>query len=224
MTAHAPPDNQIREIREAGPVPVQRGRKGDAILAAARRLFLDHGFDAVSMDMVAQQAPVSKATLYAHFTNKEELFTAVVVDQANRIFVEVWRIAPDSDDISDLLRHIAEKFVDIFLTGDAMSLHRAVVAVVPRFPAIGVTIFESGPQMLTTRLAELLAQAHRKGRLNIPNPQLAAIQFLSLVRGNLDIRGLLLPATSPDRAEVEAQIDAGIDLFLQVYAPSGGRE
>jgi TetR/AcrR family transcriptional repressor of mexJK operon len=220
MTARAPLDDRIRETREAGAVPVQRGRKAGSILAAARKLFLDHGFDAVAMDMVAQQAPVSKATLYAHFSSKEELFTAVVVDEAHRVLAEVWRVAPERADIGDMLRHIAQKFVDIFLMGDAMSLHRAVIGVVPRFPAIGAAIFESGPKALTGRLAEFLAEAHRQGRLDIPNPPLAANQFLSLVRGDLDIRGLLLPATPPGRAEIEAQVDAGIDLFLRFYAPS----
>jgi AcrR family transcriptional regulator len=213
-------EDQIREGREAGAVPVQRGRKAGLILAAARELFLDHGFDAVAMDMVAQQAPVSKATLYAHFSSKEELFTAVVVDEAHRVLADVWRAAPERDDIRDMLRHIAQKFVDIFLMGDAMSLHRAVIAVVPRFPSIGAAIFECGPRALTERLAEFLADAHQKGRLTVPEPVLAASQFLSVVRGDLDIRGLLLPATPPDLAEVEAQIEAGIALFLDHYAPS----
>ena len=106
MSMRAPLEDQIREGREAGAVPVQRGRKAGLILAAARELFLDHGFDAVAMDMVAQQAPVSKATLYAHFSSKEELFTAVVVDEAHRVLAEVWRAAPERDDIRDMLRHI----------------------------------------------------------------------------------------------------------------------
>jgi AcrR family transcriptional regulator len=224
MMAHMPPDDRMREARQARAVPAQRGRKGDAILAAARGLFLHHGFDAVTMDMVAQQAPVSKATLYAHFASKEDLFTAVVVDHADRICDEVWRIAPESDDVGEVLRHIARKFVDIFLTREAMSLLRAIVAVVPRFPAIGATIFESGPKALMAHLAEFLAEAHRRGRLNIPNPPLAANQFLSIVRGDFDIRGLLLSGTPPDGAEAEAQIDAGIELFLRFYAPSGRRE
>lgn len=221
MIARAPSNDQIRGNREAGAAPVQRGRKASSILAAGRGLFLEHGFDAVTMDMVAQRAPVSKATLYAHFASKEDLFTAVVVDEADRVFEAVWRIVPASDDIGDMLRHIAQKFVDIFLSGEAMSLQRVVIGVVPRFPAIGVAIFESGPKALTERLEEFLADAHRKGRLNVPNPALAATQFLGLVIGDLDIRGLLLPAAQPDHAKVGAQVEAGVELFLHFYSPSG---
>ena len=44
------------------------------ILDAARRLFLEHGYAVTSMDVVAQLAGVSKATVYARFESKEQLF------------------------------------------------------------------------------------------------------------------------------------------------------
>lgn len=216
MSPRPAPDSDT--AMDQGDGSARRNRKAASILAAARELFLDHGFDAVSMDMVARQAPVSKATLYAHFASKEDLFTAVVVDEAKRVTDEVWRIAPGSNDVAAVLRHVAEKFVDIFLSEHAMFLQRAVIGVVPRFPSIGAAIFESGPRVLTGRLAQFLAQAHDRGLLNVPNPTLAATQFLSVVRGDLDIRGLLLPAAPPGHAEIEAQIEAGIELFLRFYA------
>lgn len=48
--------------------------KRDAILAAARQLFPQLGFDRTSMDTIAERAMVSKATVYAHFASKEVLF------------------------------------------------------------------------------------------------------------------------------------------------------
>ncbi|WP_051987782.1 TetR/AcrR family transcriptional regulator [Bosea sp. UNC402CLCol] len=221
MTTRAPPrGGGTRDPRSAGLAPTQRDRKVGSILAAARALFLDHGFDTVSMDMVARQAPVSKATLYAHFASKEELFTAVVVDEAERMTDEIGRIVTDRSDIAAVLKRVAEKFVDIFLSEQAMFLQRAVIGVVPRFPSIGAAIFESGPKALTEHLAAFLGEAHRASKLHVPNPTLAAKQFLSLVRGDLDITRLLLPAAVPSRAELETQIEAGIDLFLHFYAPS----
>jgi TetR/AcrR family transcriptional regulator, mexJK operon transcriptional repressor len=219
MVAQAPRHDDTRQDSEAGSPRRRHNRKVALILAAARELFLAHGFDAITMDMVARQSTVSKATLYAHFTSKEELFTAVIVDEVNRVSAEIWRITPDTDDVASVLRHVAQNFMDIFLTERAMFFRRAVVGAVPRFPSIGVAIFESGPKALTDRLAQFLATAHERRRLTVPNPALAAAQFLSLVRGDLDIRGLLLLATPPSRAEADAQIEAGIDLFMSFYAP-----
>jgi len=48
------------------------------LLDAALDLFIEHGFNATRLEDVAQRAGVSKGTLYIYFTNKEELFKAVI--------------------------------------------------------------------------------------------------------------------------------------------------
>src|SRR5262245_33864929 len=58
--------------------------KAESILAAAKQSFLAAGFGAVSMDTIAREAGVSKATVYAHFSGKEELFGAVVGRECER--------------------------------------------------------------------------------------------------------------------------------------------
>ncbi|QZQ53838.1 TetR/AcrR family transcriptional regulator [Curtobacterium sp. TC1] len=48
------------------------------ILAEAKNVFLELGFDRTSMDLVAQRAQTSKRSLYAHFETKDVLFVAVI--------------------------------------------------------------------------------------------------------------------------------------------------
>ena len=60
--------------------------KAATVLRAARHAFLASGFGAVSMDAIAREAAVSKATVYAHFNSKEALFGAVVADVAEQHF------------------------------------------------------------------------------------------------------------------------------------------
>ena len=55
---------------------VPPGGKAESVLSAAKRAFLSAGFGAVSMDTIAREAGVSKATVYAHFGSKEDLFGA----------------------------------------------------------------------------------------------------------------------------------------------------
>jgi AcrR family transcriptional regulator len=56
----------------------QRAGRGarDRILAAATELFWANGINATGMDQLAEQAQVSKRTLYAHFASKDELISA----------------------------------------------------------------------------------------------------------------------------------------------------
>ncbi|MCF3123843.1 TetR family transcriptional regulator [Streptomyces arenae] len=54
-----------------------RGRGGrERVLAAAARLFAAQGINATGMEQVAEEAPVSKRTLYAHFRTKNDLVIA----------------------------------------------------------------------------------------------------------------------------------------------------
>ncbi|MDV9189945.1 TetR/AcrR family transcriptional regulator, partial [Streptomyces sp. SR27] len=61
----------------SGPSGPRAARKRQAVLRAARDLFLREGFG-VGMDAIAAEAGVSKVTVYNHFGSKEALFTAVV--------------------------------------------------------------------------------------------------------------------------------------------------
>jgi len=54
-------------------------RKQEAIKAAAKELFLLHGYASTTMEMVAARAGVSIMTLYRHFRGKDVLFQAVIL-------------------------------------------------------------------------------------------------------------------------------------------------
>ncbi|MEU8892224.1 TetR family transcriptional regulator [Streptomyces sp. NPDC048442] len=59
----------------------RRGRGGrERILAAAAQLFAAQGINATGMEQVAERAPVSKRTLYAHFRTKNDLVIAHLQD------------------------------------------------------------------------------------------------------------------------------------------------
>ncbi|MER5301166.1 TetR family transcriptional regulator [Streptomyces lasiicapitis] len=64
--------------------PQRRGRGGrERILAAAAHLFATQGINATGMEQVAEEAPVSKRTLYAHFRTKSDLVIAHLQDLAS---------------------------------------------------------------------------------------------------------------------------------------------
>lgn len=50
----------------------------DALVEVARRLFGQQGFNATSLEEIVSEAGVTKGALYHHFSDKEELFLAVV--------------------------------------------------------------------------------------------------------------------------------------------------
>jgi AcrR family transcriptional regulator len=66
-----------------------RTARGEAtrerLLAAARRLFGERGYEATSIEMVLESSRVARGALYHHFRSKAELFDAV----AEEVFVEI---------------------------------------------------------------------------------------------------------------------------------------
>src|SRR4051812_41247107 len=78
-------------------------QKREAILAAARQLFLGDGFERTSVDAIAATAGVSKRTVYDYFGDKRTLLVAVV-EQAVQALSAAVGIAIDENlrDVDDL--------------------------------------------------------------------------------------------------------------------------
>src|SRR5260370_20532628 len=91
--------------------------KAETILAAAERAFLAAGFGAVTMDRVASEAGVSKATVYAHFHSKEALFGAVIAHLSERRFPRVFALAPGPVHIRASLTDNPLRLLPLLLSG-----------------------------------------------------------------------------------------------------------
>lgn len=205
----APPPASTRDVGSAGNVKVLR------ILAAARALFLHRGYGETSMDAIARHAAVSKATLYSHFNGKDALFAALMTAECRHLSDQIGARALDLPDIRDALLRVAQDFNNLLCTGDGLVMFRIVVAEAPRFPELGRIFYDSGPTVMIDRIASLLHRASDLGQLTMRDPRMAAIQFISLIRGELHLTRILgLKSASRNAA---GYIEASVDLFLAGY-------
>jgi AcrR family transcriptional regulator len=93
-----------------------RGRMTSAerreqLIAIARRLFAERGFDGASVEEIAARAEVSKPVVYEHFGGKEGLY-AVVVDREVRQLLDMMRSALTSGQPRELLEQAALALLD----------------------------------------------------------------------------------------------------------------
>jgi AcrR family transcriptional regulator len=65
--------------------PAEAAQTKEAILAAARRLFAERGYNGVSVPDIARAVDVTHGALYHHFPTKEALFRAVFADIENEL-------------------------------------------------------------------------------------------------------------------------------------------
>lgn len=80
-----PVSNQGSVGGGGGPATRDAARSQAAILAAATREFVAHGFSGASVNEIAAGAGINKRMLYHYFGNKEGLFLAVLEDAYERI-------------------------------------------------------------------------------------------------------------------------------------------
>ncbi|MFC3127072.1 TetR/AcrR family transcriptional regulator [Pseudoroseomonas globiformis] len=194
--------------------------KRRAILEGAAALFMAEGFGAVSMDAVARTAGVSKATLYAYFSGKDALFAEIIRGNCRRMQAA----APPSFSSHDLpldraLVEFGEHWLNFLLQPQVRALHRMVIAECGRIPELARAFYEAGPLAVRAWVAGWLAEEVLRGRLRPgTDPDLAAEQFLSLLRGDLFLRATLglEPQANPEAVSALArQAAAG---FLAIYA------
>ncbi len=195
------------------------GGKAETILAAAERAFLAGGFGAVTMDAIAREAGVSKATVYAHFTGKEELFGAIVARVSERRFGGFSAEALDPLDIAASLTTIAHRFLDLVLSPEAISLNRIIVGEVTRFPVLGQVFWAAGPERQRAQIEAFLRRAAQAGSLAIPDPRLAAEQFAALARGEIHLHSLMRLENPADPAALGAAAASAVATFLRAFRP-----
>ena len=194
--------------------------KAALILRGARRAFLAGGFGAVSMDAIAREAGVSKATVYAHFGSKEDLFGAVVADVAEERFGGFSALELDPHDVEASLNTIARRFLDLVLSPEAVAVNRIIIGEATRFPALGDVFWQAGPERNRQQIEGFLRRAVEAGSLKIEDVRLAAEQFSSLVRGEVHLRHLFGLDAPRNSAVLRAAATNAVATFLRAF---GGR-
>lgn len=192
--------------------------KAEAILAAAERSFLARGFGATSMDAIAREAAVSKATVYAHFADKATLFGAVITRLNERRFGGFSVEALDPDDVEASLTLFARRFLELILSPEAIALNRIIIAEVPRFPELGEAFWQAGPARSRVQIEAFLRRANAAGTLAVAEPRGAAEQFVALARGEIHMRQLLRPDGEIGAKAIAAAASSAVRVFLRAFA------
>lgn len=193
------------------------------ILSAARDLFLSQGYGNTSMDAVAKHAGVSKSTLYAHFENKEQLFGAVVGTVRQRLHDALTSVSTTHErDIRKMLTQIGTQFMRYVTEPTSLTIFRVVIGEIQKFPELGREMYQSGNSVIIRTVADFFRQWADAGLLNVEDTMLAARQFLSLVKGDLQFRCLLDIDQNATETDIKRNVEGAVSMFLDHYGPQKG--
>src|SRR3546814_17884423 len=141
MTAPTPSSNELNA-------------KALTVLRAARNVFLTHGFSAATTDMIQREAGVSKSTVYAHYANKEALFTAVIEAECAAFTNTVQGIKFRPGKLRETLTLLARASLNIVFAPGGLAIFRLVIDEGPRLPQLPRTFLPAAPSGMTATGAE----------------------------------------------------------------------
>ncbi|WP_426112087.1 TetR/AcrR family transcriptional regulator [Pseudomonas sp. DSP3-2-2] len=191
--------------------------KRQAILDAAKNLFVRNGYASTSMDAVAAEAGVSKLTVYSHFTDKETLFSSAVVARCEEQMPELFFDLHSELPVETLLLNIARSFNRLINSPESIELHRLMVTLGTQDPMLSQTFFEAGPQRILQEMERFLARLEKTGELRFDSARTAAEHFLSLIKGTCNFRLLVGCGELPDDASAERHVRDVVGLFMRAY-------
>ena len=146
----------------------------DAIIRIASRLLADKGFEAMTVDEVAASVGIAKASLYKHFSSKEDLAAAAMVRVMERAQNYLKNLPPAPP--MDQLRTVARWTMELKLRGEMPSLPSQNSTL--RAKLMADVAHMDGLIEVSDRLGEWIEAAQAQGLINRSLPAIAVLYTL----------------------------------------------
>ena len=147
----------------------------DAIIQAVNRLLADKGFEAMTVDQVAADVGIAKASLYKHFPSKEDLAAAAMVSVMKRAQAFLDTLPAEASAI-DKLRAVVKWTMGLKLAGEMPSLPSQNSSL--RTTLMGNQAYLGGLMDVSLRLGVWIEMAQASGQLNPKLPPIAVLYTL----------------------------------------------
>lgn len=224
MTTATRPEPEAEPKRGGGrPTRAEAARRQAHLIEVATRLFMERGFDATSIDAIAEAAGMSKPTVYARYRDKRELFEAVLRERIARWIAPLAAAAEAQadregpEDVEAALDDLSRTMLAYGQTPGAAMLKRALVAQALQFPDLARLAHEEGWLRGVRAVAQILSAFARRGQIAVAEPMIAADLFISLIIGRSAQTQLYGLAVDPDMQERRRK--AAVKLFLDGLKP-----
>lgn len=190
--------------------------KRESILVAATPLFLENGYDRTSLVQIAQQAGVSRATLFKQFPTKAALFEAAVLAAGSSAAPEP--VDVNVEDLHAGLVTLGRAYTQLLTRPEMAALMRTVIAESPRFPELRERTFDFGTLPVLSALERYLREAHDAGVAEIDDQEMASAQFLGMIASAVFWPRLIHGTWSMSADEEELVIQGAARTITARYA------
>jgi len=207
-------------VRLGRPPKDCEGEVEERILNAARKVFLEHGFEGSSVDEIAVAARSGKPTIYARIGDKRALFTAVVMRDVVGRIGQFKNEAPNEGTIEERLARVATALLQWTLESERMALLRLAIAEVNRFPDLASQVSQNAQQLSTEVAVRVLGEMTQSDDIGAlaafaaDRIAVTARTFLDLVVVPVLLRGLFEHQVNVLSEEISTHIKRRVTFFL----------
>jgi TetR/AcrR family transcriptional repressor of mexJK operon len=194
------------------PTRQEAERRHRELLAATKRLLLERGWEATSIEEIARQAGVAKRFIYARYPDKPSLFFAAVAQFRDEQIGALGTLAAPPADVEEGLLSLAQQIFAVAMREDTLAIVRLFLTEAPRMPDFAKLFAKSFPQRGLSGIAGFLSTYADRGALTLEDPEIAAEQFAMLVIG-VPQRLAMLGHRDPPEKEAR-RLQAAVRLFL----------
>jgi AcrR family transcriptional regulator len=204
----------------------RRGRPTNRALAqtivdAASELFVELGFQATTLDKVAQRAKISKLSIYRRFENKEALFSAAIAAGCHQSFAPQALLEGVEGSVEDQLMAVGSSLLRTLLRSDVSSIEAMVMADKTNRNSLSKLHYEAGPAHVIAQIEALLRQLHAKALLDVPDSLRSARLFAALFKGSdLLMIARFDQARAEDDNEIESYCRSAVAMFIAAHRRS----
>ncbi|NKC02596.1 TetR/AcrR family transcriptional regulator [Brucella haematophila] len=206
----------------AGSAAMKPGQcmKRDFILCSAARVFSRDGFQGASIDLIANEAGVSRQTIYNHYRDKEALLAAVVEDALDRMNASLFAVLSTFPQTGDNLEHDLTAFAirmsrNCVYDPSGAFLRKLVQSSSPDLSFAGYICKTKGPAQAIPAVAACLSRLALAGHLRLDDPDLAALHFMALISADTQLHALHGCAIDDDI--IERSAINGVRTFLLAF-------
>lgn len=191
--------------------------KEQAILQAARKLFLEEGVG-VTTEQIARVAGVAKATLYANFADKETLIEAVLRQESNLTISDSEFSKRHQLPLPEVLTAFGNRFVRFINQRELTGWDRLIASAAVRHPDLPRRFYAAGPGRAQQMLETIVAEAIDAGVLKTCVPREAADHLAGLWLGMTSLEIKLGARKALSDEEIEYRVAHALDVFMRAYS------
>ncbi len=187
------------------------------ILEAATELFLEHGYQSASINLLIKQTGGSKETIYRYFGNKEGLFLTVIDEVMNEILEPLDNIKIDHLGLRGGLEHIGINVLSTLLSEKYRAFNRLIKNVSQKHHNLGQYYYHQISTRSYKIMADFFGTYINTGKIKKLPPRRMAQYYWAMLLFDLEMELDFYIINSINKKQLTTHVKRTVSDFLIAF-------